>query len=255
MKQKWALITGASAGLGVCFAEYLAKDGYSLVLVARRRERMEELKKRLSCECKIISADLSDMTEVERVFEEISSLNLQMVVNNAGFGHCGPFLESDVQKELNMIDVNVKAMHLVTKLALLHMCPQNSGYILNVCSSAGLIPAGPYMATYYATKAYATSLTRAVERELKEAKINIKISALCPGPVDTEFNSIANCEFKLKGIKAEYCVKVAMKGLKKEKTTIVPTFTLRVGMVLGRLLPTKLYLNMVSHQQRKKIYG
>lgn len=257
--RSYAVITGASSGLGASFAERFAREGYSLVLVARRTERLEELRRRLKQEMMekqeivLISADLSQTSEVQRVFAELGNRRILFFINNAGFGECGYFLGTDTEKELSMIDVNIKAVHLATKLALQRMEVRGKGYVLNVASSAGLIPAGPYMAAYYATKAYVASLTRAVAVELRERKSNLYIGALCPGPVDTEFNETANVKSALKGISADDCVDYAVDMMKKRKVVIVPSVTMQLAVNLGRLLPQSVYIQLTAHQQKKKM--
>ena len=164
-------------------------------------------------------------------------------------------LSGDLEKETNMIDVNIKAMHILCKLVLQKMKKQEGGYLLNVASSAGLIPAGPYMATYYATKAYVVSLTRAIAQELQDEGSNIYIGALCPGPVNTEFNSVANVEFALCGISPSYCVKYAIRQMKKRKVLIVPTLTIKAATFFGRFIPQSLYIKIAGHQQKKKFKG
>ena len=134
------------------------------------------------------------------------------------------------------------------------MVKQDKGYLLNVSSSAGLLPAGPYMSTYYATKAYVTSFTRGVAEELRRNKSNVYIGCLCPGPVDTEFNKVANVEFALKGITAEYCANYAVTQMFKRKISIVPAFKMKALVVLARFIPAKLYIRIAAKQQRKKIY-
>lgn len=251
----YAVVTGASSGIGEVFARKLAEEGYSLVLVARRKERLEALAgelKEKGTESIVIPADLSRMSECRRLVEEISSLRIGVFINNAGFGECGCFLDTDEETELQMIDVNVKAMHLLSKLVLLRMKSQGEGSLLNVVSSAGLIPAGPYMTAYYATKAYMASLTQGIAQELGEQKIPVYVGMLCPGPVDTEFNSIANVEFALPGITAEYCVSYALKMMKKRKVVIIPTFRMKVAIFMVRLVPRTLYIRITGHQQRKK---
>lgn len=250
----YAVITGASSGIGTEFAKRLAKEGYPLVLVARRRERLEELAKLLKAECKIITADLSDMKECERLMQELSDIKIDIFINNAGFGFCGETLNIDNDTELNMIDLNVKSLHLLMKLALKDMDTRNYGYILNVASSAGILPAGPYMSTYYATKAYVASLTRGVAEELRQKHSNVYVGCLCPGPVDTEFNKVANVEFALNGISADYCANYAITQMFKRKITIVPTFMMKAAVVLSRLIPVSLYVKIGAKQQKKKIY-
>lgn len=252
--KKYAVITGASSGIGTEFAKRLAKEGYALILIARRRERLEELKKELGAECVLLTADLSDMAECDRVAQDLQAYTIEIFINNAGFGYCGEILDIENTTELSMIDLNVKAVHLLTKHILKKMEEQNQGYILNVASSAGLLPAGPYMSTYYATKAYVTSFTRGIAEELRRKKSNVYIGCLCPGPVNTEFNQVANVEFALKGISASYCANYAIDRMMKRKITIVPTLQLKVLTVISRLLPVKFYLRIAAKQQRKKIY-
>lgn len=255
----YAVITGASSGIGASFAERFAREGYSLVLVARRRERLEKLASRLRQEMTeaqkilLVCADLRESSEVRRVFSELGNRRILFFINNAGFGECGYFLDTDVEKELSMIDVNVKAVHLATRLALERMESAGKGYVLNVASSAGLIPAGPYMAAYYATKAYVTSLTRAIAVELREQKSNLYIGALCPGPVETEFNDVANVKSALKGISADDCVDYAVDMMKKRKVVIVPSLTMQMAVNMGRLLPQSVYIQLTAHQQKKKM--
>lgn len=255
MKKGYAVITGASSGIGTEFAKRLAKEGYPLVLVARRKERLEELAKALQTDCIVITADLSDMDACKKFMDDISELNIDVFINNAGFGFCGETVNIDDETELNMIDLNVKSLHLLTKLVLKKMVSKNQGYILNVASSAGLLPAGPYMSAYYATKAYVTSFTRGVAEELRQRNSNVYIGCLCPGPVDTEFNKVANVEFSLKGISAEYCANYAITQMFKKKITVVPSFVMKAAVILARFIPVSLYVKIGAKQQKKKIYG
>lgn len=251
--KNYAVITGASAGLGTEFAKQLANKGYKLILTARREERLKHLAESLPVECVIVPADLSKTEECLRFFETIKEMKIDIFINNAGFGECNSFLESNLENELDMIDVNVKAMHTLCKLMLQKMQKENRGYILNVASSAGLLPAGPYMATYYATKAYVSSLTQAVAQELKEMDSRVYVGALCPGPVDTEFYDVANVEFTLKGITPEYCVEYAIKQMIKRQTVIVPTMLMKLSTTMGRVAPRSLAVKITSGQQRKKL--
>ena len=152
-----------------------------------------------------------------------------------------------------MIDVNVKAMHLLMKLMLKKMEKQeNQGYILNVASSAGLLPAGPFMATYYATKAYMVSLTRAVAAEQRSKRSRIYVGAVCPGPVDTEFNDVAKVKFALPGITPQYCASYALEQMRKRKTIIVPKFTIRAATTMARFVPQKMLIPVIGQLQKKK---
>jgi short-subunit dehydrogenase len=152
-----------------------------------------------------------------------------------------------------MIKVNDIAMHILFKEILKKMNAAGGGSILNVASSAGLLPGGPYMAGYYASKAYVVSLTRAVAVELKECGSKVKVSALCPGPVDTEFNDNADVVFALKGISAQKCVGDALYGMAKGKTIIVPSFKMKVAMIFSHLVPMPILMKITARQQKKKL--
>lgn len=249
---KTALITGASSGIGMEFARAFAKKGYRLILTARRRDRLEALKKELKVPCRILVADLSDQTECSRLMEIVKAVQIDVFINNAGFGDCGRFYETSLDKEVSMIRVNIEAMHHLFKKMLVKMREQGYGHILNVASSAGLLPAGPYMATYYATKSYVVSLTKAVAQELLEEGSPLYVGALCPGPVDTEFNDVADVAFALKGISAKRCVREALCGMRRNKVIIVPTLVMKLGVIGQRIAPDAILLQMVSRQQRKK---
>lgn len=258
LKSVYALITGASSGIGEVFAEQLSKEGYPVILVARRKECLQQTADKIEKQggkAIVITADLAKKEECFGIIQQLEDKKIGVFINNAGFGDCGMFLSGDLEKETNMIDVNIKAMHILCKLVLQKMKKQEGGYLLNVASSAGLIPAGPYMATYYATKAYVVSLTRAIAQELQDEGSNIYIGALCPGPVNTEFNSVANVEFALCGISPSYCVKYAIRQMKKRKVLIVPTLTIKAATFFGRFIPQSLYIKIAGHQQKKKFKG
>ena len=252
--KKYAVITGASSGIGYEFAKCLAKKGYALILIARRKKRLENLAKCFNVECEVICADLTNIQECERVYQILEPKEIAVFINNAGFGDCGLFLEGDLDKELRMIDLNVQAVHFFFKRILQKMQKKDYGYLLNVASVAGLMPAGPYMAAYYASKAYVTSLTRAVAEELHEKKSNVYVGCLCPGPVNTEFNRVANVEFALKGISSAYCAKYALSQMWKRKTVIIPKLDVKFMAYVGSRLPAGILIWMISFQQKKKIY-
>ena len=145
----YAVITGASSGIGEQFAKRLAKEGYDLILVARRRERLTALSDKLKAthkelKCDIFTADLMQLDECQRLSDYLEEKDIEIFINNAGYGDCGLFEETDIAKEMGMIDVNVRAVHFLTKKLLRQMRVKDRGFILNVASSAGLIPAGPY---------------------------------------------------------------------------------------------------------------
>ncbi len=248
--KKYAVITGASAGLGVEFAKRLSAKGYRLILVARRKERLQKLAAHLKTECEVIAADLTRESECTRVYDLIRDKEIEIFINNAGFGDCGRFTETSLDKEMNMIQLNIKAVHFFTKRMLQKMQKGDSGYILNVASCAGLMPGGPCMATYYATKAYVTSFTRAVAEELRECGSHVYVGCLCPGPVDTEFNQVANVRFLMRGISAGYCVRYALNKMARRKVVIIPAFIMKLAMCFGKFLPGNIYVRLTAKQQK-----
>ena len=251
---KTVWITGASSGIGQEFARRYAKLGCRLILTARRTDRLEALAAKLGTPCRILPADLAREEDCQRLFKELEGETIDIFINNAGFGVCGSYLETDDAREEEMIRVNVEAMARLFRFAVRRMHAAGGGTILNVASSAGLLPGGPYMAGYYATKAYVVSLTSALAQELREARSPVYVGCLCPGPVNTEFNAVANVEFALRGITPEYCVRCALDGMARRKTVIVPNPVVAAGMTLGRFLPRPVYIKIAAHQQRKKLY-
>ena len=249
---KTAFITGATSGIGMEFARALASEGYGLILTGRRTQRLQELKQTLNVDCRIITADLAEEAECRRLLDELSGARIDVFINNAGFGTVGSFLETELEKEISMIKVNDIAMHILLKGVLQKMQAQGYGAVLNVASSAGLLPGGPYMAAYYASKAYVVSMTKAVAVELKEQGSPVYVGCLCPGPVDTEFNSNADVVFSLKGITAARCVAEALAGMKKRKTVIIPTLKMKLAVHSQRLVPEGLLLRITGRQQKKK---
>ena len=250
---KFAVITGASSGIGAEFARQLSARGYNLMLVARRADRLEALSDQLTTVCEIMTADLSKKSECLRLAKALEDRRVDLFINNAGFGDCGPFLQTELDKDLDMLSVNIRALHILTKKIGQQLYKQGFGALLNVGSCAGLMPAGPYMATYYATKAYVVSLTRGVARELQELHSPVYVCALCPGPVDTEFNDRAGVVFALKGITPEFCVQEAMHGMMHRRIIIVPSAFMRACTTAQKLLPASLLMPIVARQQKKKL--
>ena len=251
----WAVITGATSGIGLEFTRQLSRQGYHLLLVGRRGDRLYQMKGELKgagVHAEVMIADLVSDYGRELLISWMEKHRMDVFINNAGFGLAGAFLETEVNREKQMIELNVTAMHLLMKAALKSMNERGCGYVLNVASSAGLLPGGPYMAAYYATKAYVASLTQAVAEEFRLEGKGIYVGCLCPGPVDTEFNSVAEVQFALKGISAEKCVKAALSGMKKRKTVIVPTFKMKGAVTAGRLIPRKTAVQFTAKQQIKK---
>jgi len=176
-----------------------------------------------------------------------------LLINNAGFGIFGDYENVDLLRELEMIDVNIKAVHILTRMFLKDFTKKNSGRILNVASSAGLLKGGPLLSCYYATKSYVVDFSLAIYEELRRKKSNVKISILCPGPVDTNFNKVAGVSFGLKSLKADYVAKYAIdQMLLNNKLIIVPGFKEKLGVFFSRFLPTKMLLKITYNIQKKK---
>jgi len=247
-----ALITGASSGIGLDMAKYLATKKIELILVARSKEKLESIQKTLPTKVTIIVADLSSEKKVKELYPLIKKEKIDILINNAGFGKFGNFTETSLNDEIEMINTNIKALHILTKLVLKDMEEKNSGYILNVASSAAFQP-GPLMATYYATKSYVYRLTEAIYYEEKKKKKNIHISVLCPGPVNTNFNNIAGVKFGVKPLTSKYVAKYAIDKMFKNKLLIIPGFTMKCARFFERFLSDKFLLKMAYRIQKKKV--
>lgn len=249
-----ALITGASSGIGRDMARILAKLNYNLILVARNEDGLTKIKNELETEnnkinITIYPMDLNIKENCYKLYE--NEKNIDVLINNAGFGLFGEFAETDLEKEINMINTNITAVHILTKLYLKEMVKENKGHILNVASIAGFMP-GPLMATYYATKNYVVSLTRAIRKKLRKNKSKVKISLLCPGPVDTNFNNVANVKFKIPGLTSEYVAKYAIKKMQKGKLIIIPGTLIKIVRWLTEITPDVIVEEFSYHTQTKK---
>lgn len=247
-----ALITGASSGIGRDMARYLAGLNWDLILVARREDRLHELKQELSgVSVRVISADLAQADECRRLYDMTCGEQIDLLINNAGFGLAGRFTDTDLTRELEMVDVNIRALHILTKLYLRDFVARDSGTILNVASSAGFMP-GPLLSTYYASKNYVLRLSEAISEELRRDGSHVRISVLCPGPVDTEFNRVAKVRFAMKGISSEYCARCAIDGALRGKLLILPSFSIKAGLFFRRFLSERGMLKLAYNFQRRK---
>lgn len=265
-----ALITGGSSGIGFALAREFYVKGYDVVLVGRDEKKLRRAAVRLvqmgnkpkkkaekaslfwGGRVETVSCDLTRQEECFRLHELYRDRSVEVLVNCAGFGVYGQFAETDLQQEMEMMEVNCGAVHLLMKLFLLDMEKRGRGTILNVASSAGLVPGGPCMAAYYATKAYVTSLTQGVAEELRARRSSIRVAAFCPGPVDTPFFGRAGIGASATASTPEDVAKAAMRGLECGKTVIVPGFGNRMACVVARLLPAKVILSVNRRIQEKK---
>ena len=247
------LITGASSGIGRDLARAFAKRGYNLVLIARNYERLNniksELEKLVNVEIELI--DVSSTENCIKIYKKYPDIDI--LVNNAGFGDCGYFDKTDLEKEINMIDTNIKAYHILMKLYLENMIKKDSGKILNVASIAGFMP-GPLMATYYATKSYIVRLSEAVREELEKEKSNVKISILCPGPVATNFNKTGNVKFKIREANSQQTAEYTVNKLLKGKFYIVPGIDIKFAKLGAKIVPSNIIAKINYKVQKRKIY-
>lgn len=252
-----ALITGASSGLGWEMATVLSERGYDIVAVARREEKLIELKKTLKTNVEIMCLDVTKADDIGKIAARLDDIDV--FINNAGFGVFGDLCSSDLDRELKMLDTNVKAVHILTKLAAKKFKEKNSGHIMNVASIAAFFP-GPLFSGYYASKAYVLRLSEALCEELRQEKSNVKISVLCPGPVRTEFEEVAEVSFGSgdewgrnliianKRKVADYAIDKMLGG----KLIIVPGRLMRLAVFFRRILPEKMLCKILYFVQSKK---
>ena len=246
-----ALITGASSGLGRDFAFKLADQGYDLVLVSRDIDKLESIQSKINTHCEVVSCDLSEEKNAHMLYEKYKG-EIDLLINNAGFGECNSFSKTELDNDINMIKVNIIALHTLTKLFLKDFISKDSGQILNVASLAAFEP-GPLMATYYSTKSYVYNLTMSIYEELRREKSNVKISVLCPGPTDTGFNARAHVKFSVKPMTSDYVTSYTLKKLKRNKLLIIPNIRMKLCVFGVRFMPRKLLLKIIYNIQERKI--
>ena len=236
-----ALITGATSGIGRSMAFEFAKRGYRLILVARNQQALCTLAKKLNTKVKVLTLDLSKPENCFLLYKKTKGINIDILVNNAGFGAFGEFYKTDLNNELNLIDLNIKAVQILTKLYLRDFRQRNRGYILNTASLAGFC-VGPLMATYYASKAYVLRLTQSIKQELERENSNVHICALCPGPVDTGF----------KPLTSDYVAKYAIRKMFQSRTVIIPGIVCKFSAVASKLLPSCIIGRICYEIQKNK---
>lgn len=254
-----ALITGASAGIGMELAKCFATDHHNVILVARRKQKLEQLAYDLreihGVSAHVFSSDLGEPGAAAQLFEEIKAADLEVdfLVNNAGIGQNGIFHELDAAQMSTMIHLNVTALTELTRYFLPAMIDRNKGRILNVGSTAGFQP-GPHMAVYYATKAYVYSLTEALAEELRDTRITI--TNLSPGATDSEFSERADMDstmlFALGTMSAEAVAKAGYKGMMKGKSLVIPGLKNKLVPVSANVLPRKVMRKITGRMNRDK---
>jgi len=258
-----ALITGASAGIGREFARQLAGRARSMILVARRDEKLIELADRLQREypklvVHVRKVDLADLGQLRAFLESLDrdKLEVDLLINNAGLGDSGPFAESDPDRNKEMTVVNVETLTLVTRHLLPPMIAKNRGAILNVSSSAGFLPI-PLSAVYAATKAYVTSFSEALRAELYGT--GVSVCTLCPGPVVTEFQQVAKREGVQPNIGPQFLVvtveqvaRDALAAVEADRPLIIPGFAMKLLMLLARLMPMPVLRWLARMSPRKR---
>lgn len=258
-RKKTALITGASGGIGYEFAKLFAREGYNLVLVARSRDKLtqiaDELKSKFGISVKVIAKDLSIASAPEDIFNELQQdlIKIDVLVNNAGFAAYGEFAKTDLNAELQMMQVNMVCLTHLTKLFIPGMLKQGDGKILNIASTAAFQP-GPLMAVYYATKAYVLSFSEAIANELQDTGVTVTV--LCPGPTESGFQQRANMEeSKLvsgqKIMDAETVAQIGYRGLMDNQTVVIPGLKNQLLTQSVRFMPRKMVTKIVRKMQEK----
>ena len=242
-----ALITGASSEIAL----YLSDLGYDIIVVARNERALRDIQREIKTKVEVVAMDLTDRENAWKLHEMYKDEPIEVLVNNAGFGVHGLVTETNLEKDLELIDLNITALHILTKLFLSDMKKRNLGYILNVSSIAGFMP-GPLMAEYYASKNFVLSYTKAIYTELKKEGSEVHISALCPGPTKTNFNKVANVDFKMKSYSAEYVAEYGINKMFEEKLVIVPGIKMKLTHMASRILPSKLMSNFAYEIQKRK---
>ncbi len=242
-----AIITGASSGLGKEFAIELDKMGYETVLVARREDKLQEVKQLLKNNCTCVVLDLSIKENCFELFKKFPKADV--LINNAGFGKFGAIKDSDIDEDIKMIETNVTAQYILQKLYLESFIKNKKGRILNTASAAAFMP-GPYFALYYASKSFVMRASQAANREVKGT--GVTVSAFCPGSVETEFNKVAKTTSSSKPISAEYAVKYALKQMFKGKSLIIPTLKIKMAFAMSKLMPERLLTEFSLNVQKKR---
>jgi len=253
-KGRWALVTGASSGIGAALARELASNGAKLILTARRRDRLEALAGELSAkgtEVCVVVADLNDPAGPQHIYDAIAGAELavEILVNNAGLGQYGAFCQSPVEQEVSQVRVNCEAMVRLSRLFVPQMVERGRGWVLVLGSTASFQPV-PYISTYAATKAFDRFFALGLAAEV--ARFGVKVTALCPGPTESEFFDVAHAKiFKSRGMQpAAEVARLAVSALARGQRTVIPYFTGRLTALLVRFIPVRLITHFVERAAR-----
>lgn len=257
MPNETVLVTGASSGIGLELARLFARDGADLVIVARRKEKLEQVAKELRENCgvavKIVDKDLSLQKSPQEIYDQLEKemVKVDVLVNNAGFGAVGSFSELDHKRQMDMLNLNINALTSLTRLFLPKMIERNYGGILNVGSLAGFQP-GPYGAVYYATKSFVLSFTEAIAKEVEDT--SVKVSCLAPGPTRTEFGEVSGIDnsllFRIGTMNAREVAQAGYEGFRKGKFVVIPGVLNNLVPFMVRLFPRSLIRAVSSRLNR-----
>ena len=253
---KWALITGASAGIGIALAREFAEQGAKLILSARRKDRMEALALELAekgAEVRIVAADLNDPAAPQLIYDATvgAGIDVDILINNAGLGQYGEFAQSPVEQEISQVRVNCESMVRLTRLFVPHMVERRRGWVMILASTASFQPV-PYLTTYAATKVFDRFFALGLAAEVK--RFGVKVTALCPGPTESEFFEVARSENFMPGGRqsAEEVARIGVAALARGKRTVLPYFGGKVITVLARILPVGMITSQVEKRARPK---
>ena len=247
-----ALVTGATSGIGMSIAKKLSKRGWDLILTGRKEEILRKMKAKFGKNTEIIVADLAKKEDVFRVYEFCKDKDVDMLVNNAGYGLFGKCEDIDLEDELNTLGVNITALHILTKLFLRDFKKRDHGIILNVASAAGFM-SGPLMSSYYASKNYVVRLTLAIYEELRRDRSGVTVTMLCPGPVATDFNNRAGVRFSVSPISADMAAECALKNALAGKLFAIPSLGVKLGVFGAQFIPHRLLSAIVYNIQHGKL--
>ena len=248
---KRALITGATSGIGMQMALILHRQGWELVLSGRNEKILRRMAEKFGGETKYLALDLSERDAAQKLYDFCQGMRIDFLINNAGFGVFGEFTETDLDTELELIDVNIRAVHILTKLFLKDFVQRDSGMILNVASSAGFL-SGPLLSSYYASKNYVVRLSTAIREELRRKGSDVQIGVLCPGPVDTNFNNRAGVTFSAKPITPKFAAEYGIAGTFAGKGLMIPTLGMKLGVIAAKFVPEEIAVRFVYELQKRK---